>query len=843
MRRFVEYEPTPFYFLNDEFNRDEVVRQLDIMKNSGIFSFFVHVRDGVVNEAWGTDRFFDNVKFLFEQAIARGLKPWIYDEDSFPSGQGGGQIAIDHPEYVAYSLHVDKVENNGSGVVKGYLGRAKGLYAYKITNKNGVEKISKITDCFGPVRTTWYRRDMDKAYYSDMTDIKYKHIRAATSYTQTMFEISAEIDEQVYVAYIKPTFIDGKYGTRVDCMNKSVTEEYIKRVYEKYKRVLGKYFGNAVEGVFIDEPSIGGNLPYTKNLQLEFYTEYGYRFEDNLYKLSSCYSGCGEKFRRDYVRLIKRLYTDNFIKPIAEWCKQNDLKLVGHFDNEEDPLIQALCGENVYENVKLLDVPGFDIITTNIGDKSHPSLIFGSNLIASAASQVGKDKVMAECFALSPFNMGYDGLKRTADWLFASGVNWLVPHGLHYGYCNYHRADAGKSFFFQDTQFSAYQNFVGYAGRVCKLISGYKRKNELLLVVPDAYFSEKIPFPLGNNGAVPSDEALKSKNRLYAAVKRLFTTHTGFDTTQTADVLNAKVIDGKLIVGNNAYSRVIMIRGGEVETEIYNMLKEKNVCVDMFDGTEYSFFPEDRVFKGNTQDLFVYDKFSYNGSLKFIFNTSNKYCKFSVCVKDVAMVYDAEKDCSYSLKVENGFADLSLQAYGSVIIIFGSNSEFNNIAGTYNVEKDENRVFEFLENPQWTYMPIGARNALIRYDLTVKLNGVKKKFKNIRADRLRQYLGTCDDVYKDNYLIPYFDVAPRKNSVYPVWAEYSCKLDFHADDDYILFDRDAIEGEFKIYFNGCEITKEQIKQVCVYDVHNYAFCPKWKKKNTLKNSGSPCFHG
>ena len=104
MKRYKDREPIPFYFLNDTFNAEEIKIQLDFMQNTGVSAFFLHVRDGILDEAYGTETYFKRVKFIVEQAAERKIKVWLYDEDSFPSGNAGGQIAIESPELSAYSL-------------------------------------------------------------------------------------------------------------------------------------------------------------------------------------------------------------------------------------------------------------------------------------------------------------------------------------------------------------------------------------------------------------------------------------------------------------------------------------------------------------------------------------------------------------------------------------------------------------------------------------------------------------------------------------------------------------------------------------------------------------------
>ena len=43
------------------------------------------------------------------QAAARGLKMWLYDEDAYPSGNLGGRLCMEHPEFAARSLTVEKI--------------------------------------------------------------------------------------------------------------------------------------------------------------------------------------------------------------------------------------------------------------------------------------------------------------------------------------------------------------------------------------------------------------------------------------------------------------------------------------------------------------------------------------------------------------------------------------------------------------------------------------------------------------------------------------------------------------------------------------------------------------
>ena len=448
-KRYPEYEPTPFYFYNDKFDEKEIKTQLECMKENGITSFFLHVRDGkTVEEAYGTDIFFQQIKFIVDYAVKCGIKVWIYDEDSYPSGNCGGKIVMDYPELQSRTLKVEKVSVI-NGVARKELGRVKGLYGYIIKEKDGKEQAQVIKNCFGPIRKYWYQVEINHSYYSEMQDISYPHRRGETNYATIQFEVKADDSEQVYVAYLEPVYTDERYGFQVDTLNPRTAKIFTEYVHENYKKVIGKYFGNEVPGIFFDEPWTGGqHIPYTESIHGYFFKKYGYKVEDNLYKLCSDYNGDHARFNKEYSKACSELYLRNFVKPIKAWCKKNNLKLTGHFQGEESPTHQAAVGQDLLSNSRLMDIPGFDIITTNLGGRKYPLLVLGANLVSTLAACENKKTVMSECLALAPFNLNYYGEKRIADWLFVNGINWLVPHAFFYGFSAFQHSEAGKSYFF-----------------------------------------------------------------------------------------------------------------------------------------------------------------------------------------------------------------------------------------------------------------------------------------------------------------------------------------------------------------------------------------------------------
>lgn len=834
MNRYIDYEPIPFYFLNDTFNREEIVRQLNIMKEKGIASFFLHVRDGILDEAYGTAMFFENMRFVADEAAQRGLCVWLYDEDSFPSGNAGGLIAIENPELQAYSLKVDKLrpEEVSNGVARRVLGKVKGLFGYAVYRDNEREISKKLTNCFGVVRRRWYRRDMDKTYYCDMQNkLFFPHVRAGTSYSEIMFEAKTEGEPDVYVAYLEPVFTDSRYGLQADCLNRRTTEKFISKTHEKYFEYMGDYFGNVIPGIFMDEPSAGGILPYTEELSDRFKKLWGYDVTDFYYRLSSDYTGDGKALRREYIETVQNLFLGNFIAPIADWCKERNLLLTGHFYGEEDPLSGALCAQSVYRQVKQMGMPGFDVIGRYVGDREHCALILGAKIVVSSATQNGKDKILAECFALNPFNFGYDGLRKTGDWLFACGINRLAPHAFHYGYSAYQRTDAGKSFFYQDRLFPEYLRFSEYAGRIGKLLSEYRHESRVLMVLPSGGFAEEVPFSVCNTGVYPGKRAIEMQNLCYGAVRYFIENQIEWDVTETPFALNACICDGKAAIEHSVYDKVIFIKGGETENDAYLRMKNAGIDCLMFDGANFENFPKAYGLTGDYKDILMYKKYGKSGELIFLYQNACRFAEIGIPVDKPVWVYDGEKDELKKVDVKNGYVRAGIKGYGSLLLLTGTPPAVP-VAGRYFYEREGDRILECEERPQWHYLPPKAEYAIIAYDIEAIAGDRTKKFKNHEYSRLRDLIGTQDRIYAKNYVIPYFDTAPRPENIYPCKAVFRASVPHIKDCEYLLYDGGTFSGNYKLKWNGKEIDCSEIENIAVYDAKNYIFKPKW---NTDEN--------
>ncbi|MFZ2641735.1 MAG: hypothetical protein WA117_12110 [Verrucomicrobiia bacterium] len=98
--------PLAMWALTGTLKSDDVRRQLDAYHNVG-WGVVLYPRWGLELEYLG-DAWFERIRFIVEQAAARKMEVWLYDEFCWPSGHAKGLVTKDHEELEAQVLLVEK---------------------------------------------------------------------------------------------------------------------------------------------------------------------------------------------------------------------------------------------------------------------------------------------------------------------------------------------------------------------------------------------------------------------------------------------------------------------------------------------------------------------------------------------------------------------------------------------------------------------------------------------------------------------------------------------------------------------------------------------------------------
>lgn len=298
----------PFWSWNDRLRKEELVRQIELMKESGIEGFFMHARGGLKTEYMGED-WFDCIKACMDKADELGMEAWAYDENGWPSGFASGVVPKKSVDFQQKKL-LSTVFDKGGELPENLLG------LYRVSD-NGYEKINTAEDgCFA-------------IYYA-----------------------------------VNPYYIDTFNPNAIKCF----TEE----THEKYYEHFAERFGKSLKGFFTDEPQYGnGATPWSTLFPELFLKEYGYSLTDNLPLLYFEVEGY-QKFRSDFYNMAAKQFRKSFIKQMYDWCTEHNCKLTGHMMAEDSFNSQLGATGGVMACYEYFHEPGIDWLGRKISTPFIP---------------------------------------------------------------------------------------------------------------------------------------------------------------------------------------------------------------------------------------------------------------------------------------------------------------------------------------------------------------------------------------------------------------------------------------------------------------------------------------
>ncbi len=230
-----KYRPIPFWSWNEKLDTEETKEQVRIMDEVGIGGFFMHARGGLQTEYMGKE-WFDNTSAAVDEAKKRGMRPWAYDENGWPSGFGNGAV-------------------NGLGV----------KYQQKYLRMSDTEPEENV---IGKCGEHWFYYDVNP-FYVDVLDK----------------EVVAEFISSSYEPYYE------KYGTEIEGFftdEPQLTRDGIVWSFafeNEYKSRYGEEIKDILESLFLP---VGDY----KNIRVRFWKMVTDMFSENLMK--QIYDWCNE---------------------------------------------------------------------------------------------------------------------------------------------------------------------------------------------------------------------------------------------------------------------------------------------------------------------------------------------------------------------------------------------------------------------------------------------------------------------------------------------------------------------------------------------------------------------
>jgi hypothetical protein len=513
----VDFSPAPLWVWNDNVTEEKIDFQLSEFKAHGIYMAFIHPRPGLITEYLGNE-WFELVKYTVDKAKELNMKIWLYDENSYPSGFAGGHVPA-----ATFSTS-DPIA--GLDMKKLDILQADDTTSYFLVIKQAVNSFINITNS----RNKYY--DQPGKYYG---------------FTKWYYPKGA-----------------GWYGgfSYVDLLAYGITEKFIKTTMDGYEDYIRDEFGNAVPGIFTDEPNIntigGPNsvMRYTPVLFNRFEKKYGYQLETYLPCL---YDEIGDwkNVRHDYYALLLEMFLERWGEPWNTYTDEKNLKWTGHYwehgwpDPKHGGDNMAMYAHHQY--------PGIDMLFNTDSRPDQFGNIRAVKELTSVVNQLDKARALSETYGGSGWELTFNDMKRQGDWEYVLGVNFLNPHLSHMTLKGARKRDYPQSMSYHTPWWDNYKPLNDYFRRLSFAMTSGKQVNHILILEPTST-SWMLHSPIAQKTVGSAPRAIDElKDQFHNLLTLLEKNQVEYDLGCESIIKDHGSVEGdQFVVGSRSYDLVVL---------------------------------------------------------------------------------------------------------------------------------------------------------------------------------------------------------------------------------------------------------------------------------------------
>lgn len=437
-----EYRGTPFWAWNCEMNEENIDYSIEALEAMGMGGGHIHCRTGMAVE-YMSDRFLELVEYANKKFTDKNMLTWLYDEDRWPSGYGGGFVTKNH-EFRNRFLVFTPNNLDGKDITGGL---CKSTAAAIRSNDRRL--------------LASYAIKLENGYLADYKRIE-KNTEIPNGYEQWFAYIEVGGDN--------PWFNNQAY---VNTLDKNAIKKFIEVTHEKYYKKFGNQFGKNIPAIFTDEPQFTHKgklgfaedktdiiIPFTDDFEQSFVEEYGTSILDELPEL---FWELGEdKYslaRYRYHDHLCERFAQGFADTLGQWCKEHGILLTGHMMAEDTLFSQTSALGEAMRSYRSFTLPGIDILS----DRREFST---AKQAASASHQYGREGVTSELYGVTNWDFDFRGHKLQGDWQAAIGITVRVPHLTWVSMAGEAKRDYPASIGYQSPWYKEYPFVENYFARV-----------------------------------------------------------------------------------------------------------------------------------------------------------------------------------------------------------------------------------------------------------------------------------------------------------------------------------------------------------------------------------------
>jgi hypothetical protein len=461
-----------------------------------------------------------------------GMALWLYDERGYPSGNAGGIVLRDHPEWEARGLLVNNQEQ-GPGDADLAVPPGRLVLAAAFPVRDGILDLRR-------------RENLES---------KVQAGRLRWTVPPGRWQVMAVTEHALY----EGTHADGNLWQKMPYINllqPEPTARFLEITHQRYAERLGPNLGKYFVATFTDEPSLMSlflrpmpwrPLPWSANLPAEFRKRRGYPLDTTVIPSLIAETGsAGKRHRHDYWLTVGELVSEHFFGQIQRQCRAYGTQSGGHLLMEEGIVAHVPLYGDFFRCARRLDAPSIDCLT------SLPPEVpwYIGRLLSSVADLEGRTHVMCETSDHGqvwrpsgdkrPVRVVTEAeIRGTANRLFVSGVNTLTSY-----------------YSFRDLPDDTLRRLNDWIGRCGLLLTGGHTVADVAIVYPVESLWTK--FTPSRNWVSEAPAAGRIETVYRAAAEGLFQARRGFTFIDSRALREAKVQGSALVHGPLRWRAIVL---------------------------------------------------------------------------------------------------------------------------------------------------------------------------------------------------------------------------------------------------------------------------------------------
>ena len=448
-----DFATGPLWVWNDLLTENQIRSTLADLNAQHVNQAFVHPRPGLATP-YLSDEWFKLWDVALDEAQKRGMKIWIYDENSYPSGFAGGYVPDAMPESRGSGLDVvfcdELVDSNGNWTAGDSV-----VYVVEMKSdqKTTIDRTAEILEAKAAGKPVPVKSEASSRWI-----VGRKSLAGSSQW----------------------------YGgkTYVNLLTSGVLEQFLGFTHEAYRSHYGDLFGKLIPGSFTDEPQVApaGMLSWTDDFAEEFRKRNDYDIVPNIGALIGPV-GEWKKVRYDYYSTVLDLLIERWHKPYAQYCENVGLQYTGHDWEHEWPGVR-----NVPDSMATAfwrQRPTIDLLMNQFSRNMNSQ--FGNvrsvRELNSVVHQAGRSRALSESYGAGGYDIRFADLKRLGDWSYALGVNMTDEHLSYISIRGARKHDHPQTFSYHSPWFEQYSKLEDYWTRLSYILSRGQLSSERFLLI------------------------------------------------------------------------------------------------------------------------------------------------------------------------------------------------------------------------------------------------------------------------------------------------------------------------------------------------------------------------